>query len=49
MIILPILVSLGTVAGIKDDIRARVVQAGFISPDFPFFGKHPILQITFQS
>lgn len=44
MVIDPILVALGSVAWIEDDVAASVIQAGLVPPDLALFGQHPVLK-----
>lgn len=47
-IILPVLIALGTVARVENDIRTGVIQTGLISADFTRFAKQPELVTTLQ-
>lgn len=42
-IVLPVLIALGAVARIEDDICTGVIQTGLISADFARFAKQPEL------
>ena len=44
MLILPVLIALGPVAGVQDRIAAGVVEARFVTANLSLLGEHPVLQ-----
>ena len=44
MLILPVLIALGPVAGVQDRIAAGVIEASFVTANLSLLGEHPVLQ-----
>ena len=43
VVVLPVLVPLGPVARVEDDVGAGIVEAGLVPPDLALLGQHPVL------
>ena len=44
MLVLPVLIALGAVAGVQDRVAAGVIEASFVTANLPLLGEHPILK-----
>ena len=44
MAVQPVLIALGAVAWVEDDVTAGVVQTGLVSPYLALFRHHPVLR-----
>ena len=44
MLVLPVLIALGAVAGVQDRVAAGVIEASFVTANLSLLGEHPVLQ-----